>query len=231
MSTRGSVAWREGSQVTGVYNHSDSYPTGLGVELFTQLRQLGIDNLLAVLKRVEDWRGVLTDGICPYCGKLAGFPHSVVAVMDGFDPMGRDDFVAMRRRQSEGRPALRAAYEHEIETLAGIEHNRRTTGYPDPAAQFHKHGRGKADQFNPFADPADIQWVYVLVPETQMIEVWASVPWKRGIEQVWKRTSGVIQRTLSNRRFTHVLVGEVPLGSEPDWQEIETMGRLARPIT
>lgn len=79
MSTRGSVCWIEDNRgtVRGVYNHSDSYPTWLGEQVWSKARQVGIGNLIATLKLFSDWRDLETDGVCPYCGKVAGHPVSI----------------------------------------------------------------------------------------------------------------------------------------------------------
>jgi hypothetical protein len=227
MSTRGAVAWSEGERVIGVYHHSDAYPTCLGAEVFVRLREHGAGHLLARLRRAGDWREVMGDGVCPYCGKTEGQPHSIAPVMGGFAPWGRSEFVAMRKKQSQGRPEVSAAYRREIVLLDYIERNRRTCGYPDPEARYHRHGRGRADQFAPFADPVNIEWVYVLLAESWAFEVWVSsqrVPGKGdGI-----RGSGVVRASQSGLVYTHAHVCDVPLVGDPDWQTIENQGRAMR---
>jgi hypothetical protein len=61
MGTRGSVAWKRSNGTwTGVYNHFDSYPEGLGSELWHTLEgmQFDIPGLIAKLKKVRRWENL-----------------------------------------------------------------------------------------------------------------------------------------------------------------------------
>ncbi|MCX7008349.1 MAG: hypothetical protein NTY53_14060, partial [Kiritimatiellaeota bacterium] len=115
MSTRGSVAWRlpDGSAL-GVYNHSDSYPTGLGADVFAAAKKMGVASLIAELLQYGDWRELGSGGICQYCGKKTGQPHSISGGIVGaaaYDSHGgREGFVAMRKQQAAGKPELWARY-------------------------------------------------------------------------------------------------------------------------
>lgn len=225
MSTRGSVVWRlpDGTAL-GVYNHSDSYPTGLGVDVFETARKMGLASLVAELLQYGDWRELASGGICPYCGKKTGHPQSISAVIAGASAYdahgGRKDFVAMRKQQAAGKPEIWARYEQEIALLDQIEANRRKTGYPDPEARHHQHGEHAKDQFNPFLDPLFMEWVYVLEPGRDLIEVWVSAehdPRKlRGYRGIGRSVACGL-----GTRYTHVLAAEVPLNSQPDWAAIE----------
>jgi hypothetical protein len=226
------VAWRlpDGTAL-GVYNHHDSYPTGLGREVFEKARELGVANLIAALQALGDWRQLASGSVCQYCGKTAGQPHSISGVIAGAANYagygGRDQFVALRKRQAKGNPALWQSYEKEIALIAQIEADREKTGYPDPAARHHQHGEGAAEQFNPFLDPLFMEWVYVLDPARNLIEVWASAehePRKlRGFTG-----SGRSVACGSGAHYTHVLAAEVILAAEPDWQAIaQVRERLA----
>jgi hypothetical protein len=77
MSTRGAVAWLENGEWIGVYNHYDSYPTNLGVEVYEKATSLGAENMVNLLKGYGDWRELINGGVCEYCGKVAGQPHSI----------------------------------------------------------------------------------------------------------------------------------------------------------
>ena len=84
MSTRGCVAIRrnDGGWI-GVYNHSDSYPTGLGAEVWDHvqaLRKRGktLRQFAEELLKYDDWQNYLNGGVCPYCGRRGqGQPHSI----------------------------------------------------------------------------------------------------------------------------------------------------------
>lgn len=79
MSTRGCIAVKKGKGWVGVYNHFDSYPTGLGQELFQALHES--PDLKATAKnllKLGDWRNVKSGGKCCYCGKTGlGQAHDI----------------------------------------------------------------------------------------------------------------------------------------------------------
>ncbi len=82
MSTRGCVAVGTPKNWRGIYNHSDSYPTYLGAELFEHLirEQLAGKTFAEIgesILRFDDWRNYLAGGVCQYCGKITGQPHSI----------------------------------------------------------------------------------------------------------------------------------------------------------
>jgi len=149
MGTRGSVAWREADKVVGVYNHWDSYPSVLGEDVVSQVTEHGMSAVIEGLKQVGDWREYIGGGVCEYCGKTAGQPHSISAIC--------------LITPSDGPTSPK-----QKEVQANIE----ATGYPDPEAKWHSHGKGKLDHFDPFDDPLFMEWVYLLKPETNTIEVW-----------------------------------------------------------
>jgi len=79
MSTRGCVAFGTSTNWRGIFNHWDSYPTGLGKDFWQHIQNHKADlttwrdEVLAF----DDWRNYLAGGICPYCGKKAGQPHTI----------------------------------------------------------------------------------------------------------------------------------------------------------
>ena len=82
MSTCGFVGIGTADQWEGRYNHSDSYPTGLGVDVWaTAQRFLQADRHLrgfaARLLGFTNWAQMETWGICAYCGQKTGHPHSI----------------------------------------------------------------------------------------------------------------------------------------------------------
>lgn len=229
MSTAGSVAWRlPDSKLTGVYNHYDSYPTELGIEVFEEVRNRGISVLATQLASYGDWRQVASNSICQYCGKVTGQPHSIGLTTTGFGSMGRAAYIAMRCQQSTGRPDLRLVYEREIAALDEIVANLAQTGWPDPEAKQHKHGNGAVDQFDPFDGPLAVEWVYVLRPDTRLIEVWVSTLYTTAAAKTWKRWSQQKISYNSGASFTHVYVTDVGLNTDPDWERIEQQGRTIR---
>lgn len=80
MSTRGAVAIKTDKGWRGVYNHFDSYPDGLGREVWVHLKTQ-VDSLKEFatgLLATDDWRNYLGGGLCEYCGKRGlGQPHTI----------------------------------------------------------------------------------------------------------------------------------------------------------
>lgn len=77
MSTRGAVGIGNKKKWRAVYNHWDSYPTGLGKEVWKRIKKVGLKNFSSELLKYRDWREYLNEGICEYCGKKVGQPHSI----------------------------------------------------------------------------------------------------------------------------------------------------------
>ncbi len=192
MSTRGSLAWPlpDGSH-KGVYNHDGSEPTVLGKAVFAEAKTRGLGVLVELLCTCGDWREISSHGICQYCGKVAGQPHSISAVI-----------TATARQGAE---------------------------YPDPDALYHGHGGREEDQFDPFDDPLSMEWVYVLVPEQDLIAVWAHARHTKAREKTWRRWSGVKYKAFSGNIWTHVHVADIRVSEpEPDWKALEERGFALR---
>lgn len=105
MSTRGSVAWKDANgKWVGVYNHSDSYPTCLGSSVFDTVKRLGAANTLKRLQSVGDWREFESGGVCKYCGKVAGQPHSISGdiYIRAIEEKGFPDPEAKKHQHSAG---------------------------------------------------------------------------------------------------------------------------------
>jgi len=102
-----------------------------------------------------------------------------------------------------------------------------TDPFPDPEATHHRHGRGAEDRFDPFEDPFDIEWVYVLVPDLGLIEVWVNAKLPRNDATPSVRWSGR-RRATDYGIFTRIHVADVPVDREPDWPTLEDHGRRLR---
>ena len=89
MSTRGCVAIQNGTGWRGVYNHSDSYPWGLGAELHEHLQGRNLRDFAWSLMKHDDWKDYLSGGVCPYCGRVGlGQPHSISGIIYGKETEG-----------------------------------------------------------------------------------------------------------------------------------------------
>ena len=111
MGTRGVVAIKQGDSWRGVYNHFDSYPEGLGADLFKHLQGGDLHQFAKDLMRFDDWRDYLGGGVCPYCGGVGlGQPHTISMVM----PNGGTKFPDPKRKyhmhsyNNEKRDGIRA---------------------------------------------------------------------------------------------------------------------------
>lgn len=187
MGTRGAVAWLDKKgQWLGVYNHWDSYPTGLGIDVLETVLEKGLDKVAADLQKYGDWREFKAEGVCEYCGKVTGQPHSI----SGAALMGR-----MLKPTDASKDAIEA------------RNNIAATGYPDPHAKHHQHNDEdpKKNQFDPRRDPLFMEWVYLLRPDTGTIEIYthAGVP---------KGHPGAVELDHSPGVFYgHIKVGEVQI--------------------
>jgi len=210
MGTRGSVAWRDGDNVVGVYNHWDSYPTVLGKSVWDAVQKDGIAKVLDGLKSVGDWREFESGGICAYCGKKEGQPHSISGLICGFD------------LPDTNKPAAKTAEEKEV------EENIKKTGHPDPEAKWHQHGDSAADHFDPFTDPLFMEWIYILDPEKNVIEIWAHCTASEEARVILKRENKKVSNPVSSERqenpwtYAHYLVDEIAVdGEEPGWDYLQ----------
>lgn len=225
MGTRGVVAVRTGPKTwKGVYNHWDSYPTGLGADVWAEITEHGIEKVAKEMLKYGDWREYKSKGICEYCGQKVGQPHSIsgkiISPASIFSPelvkkyadiktpgeltakllteptLGRDPHI-IARSVLQDFDIFRALAE---------------TGYPDPKAEHHSHGQGKVDQItNETTEALWHEWVYVLDTKKKLVEVWMSVA-----------NPDVPPLTNSSREFYHVKVTEVHVeGRDPDWAVIQ----------
>lgn len=211
MSTRGCVAIAQGDGWRGVYNHSDSYPTWLGKKLWDHLQGRDLEQFAKELLQYGDWREYLNAGICEYCGKKAGHPHSISGVifaLPGHEP------------------------------IPEIQRNLSRTGYPDPEAKHHEHGSVEDGQMtDQTADPLFIEWVYVIAPKNGCVTVLAhgtTTELKEGQHGTWCRPSTMQeldgrQTQYGGHYYIHELAAQFSLSdAEPDWGRVECGEQLER---
>lgn len=234
MSTRGCVAIGTEAKWTGVYNHYDSYPTGLGKELWDHLRGKDLTKFAEEMLRYDDWRNYLNGGTCEYCGKKGqGQPHGISGVI-----CVREERFKTRREMREYFKSLPAwkgrddEIKRMVETEWKIRRNIERTGYPDPKAKYHKHGdlTDKITSDNP--DPLFIEWVYVVGPEKRTLTVLSNRSDGK-TEGAFKKDGPTLRKDgywdYGHCAFRHVKVAEISLdGREPDWEKIEKSERQGR---
>lgn len=212
MSTRGCVAICQGDGWQGVYNHSDSYPSGLGKKLWEHLQGKDLKQFAEELLSYGDWREYLNGGVCEYCGKKVGQPHSISGV------------IFAQRQEKASCPE--------------IQDDLNRTGYPDPEANHHEHGEGVSDQMTDQAsDPLFIEWVYVLDPRSGLVTVFANgetAELKPGQNGHWcepwsyQEPDGAVKQH-GGHYYVHVLACQFSVhGPEPDWDRIQCGENLER---
>ena len=200
MGTRGCVAVGTEKKWAGVYSHLDSYPTGLGKELWYHLKtKHNLDRFISEIKRYDDWRNYLNGGLCKYCGKKGlSQPHSIGKIY---------------------------AYWEIGEKDPELEENLRRTGYIDPEMKYHEHDKLVGPSItsrNP--DPLFIQWVYIVNPEKKSLIILANESDDRTNGAF--RNYPILRKDgywdYGHCAFRHRKVAEFPLdGKEPNWKRIE----------
>jgi len=122
MSTRGAVAWGNLEHWTGIYQHYDSYPSGLGQDVWDKIKEIGAGNLAEELQKHRSWDALLKGGQCPYCGQQAT-AGNVSGVLFAFD-----ENLTVRKEgiESLGSFARQQFEEHTIiERWIDAQKNRR----------------------------------------------------------------------------------------------------------
>lgn len=164
----------------GVYSHFDSYPEGLGKSLWDHVKQematgKTLAEIAGAILLFDDWANYLKGGVCEYCGKMTGQPHSISGAILGM----HEEFKTKAEMRSyySALPAWKGR-EDEIEQIISqdwvVRNNIQRTGYPDPEAIHHQHNQGStADNqiTHEFSDPLFIEWVYILDPDSNSIHV------------------------------------------------------------
>lgn len=230
MSTRGCVAIKQDEGWRGVYNHWDSYPTGLGKEVWDYLHQNGVDlqQFAKELLEYGDWREYLNNGVCEYCGKRLGQPVNISGVIC----LGTKGSEAEIRAYWEGMSWAKDNPEkvkQSMEQDLAILKNIQETGYSDPDAKYHSHATKDNNQItNLDADPLFIEWVYVIDPERRTMSI------------IMHKSDGVTKGAIREVQilrddgfwdyghcaYKHIQVAEISLnGDEPDWERIEKVTR------
>ncbi len=213
MSTRGVVgvvrSHLKGGKVTwrGVYNHSDSYPTSLGRDVWEYFSmQTNLKASALGLLHFDDWRNFQDGGICEYCGKVGlGQPHSINGAMPGFLD-GQD-------------------VEHCYPDPHAQYHMHDTTPVKDRQFTSSKDCEKHNALF--------IEWLYIVDVQTREIIIFTHAKGP-GIWYEWRynenKSTGKWTKEpgskYSNPMYQWHEVGRISIDSttEPDWQGIEDLG-------
>lgn len=144
MSTRGIVAVGTLTKWRGIYNHSDSYPTGLGKNLYEHLTEQMVKQNKTLAEvgegilKFDDWRNYLKGGICEYCGQIASEPDSISGGIYGMAKPGV--YLDPKRKHHQHDPVGNICYytQRDIPKKAGF---------------------------------CELEWVYILDPAENVIHV------------------------------------------------------------
>jgi len=214
MSTRGAVGIGTPKKFLSVYNHFDSYPTGLGKEVWGHLQGKDLSEFAKELLSYGDWREYLNEGVCEYCGKKAGQPCNISGVLGTGTPFQNLSYHNEQGMRAfyQGLPAWRDR-EDDIEDMIARENqllaNVKATGFIDPLAVYHSHVSKKESQMTQNnVNPVYIEWAYVIDPE-------------RGVFHV-------LESAGESDKLKMVVLGSFLLNdTEPDWSRLEWMSREA----
>ena len=196
MSTRGFVGIGTVDQWEGRYNHWDSYPTGLGADVWaTAQRFLQADRHLrgfaARLLGFTNWAQMETGGLCEYCGQKTGHPHSI------------DGRIYVETHQTTGYPDPQALY-----------HQHDTPGSPATIMTPAN------------TDRLFMEWGYVVDPDQNRLHVLVggvATPVSYTVEVI--RRDGTHKFWPDKMRYTRGVVESLDLGgAEPNWGRIERRG-------
>jgi len=234
MGTRGAVAVRTSPGTwKGVYNHFDSYPSGLGAEVWKEVKRKGVEVVSKGVLKVGDWREYLSKGICEFCGKKLGQPHSIEGPVfgyeDGKDFTGNRAAKLKSKNVKELAAAIKSSFGGEFidsdRALVAakkewpIVQSMKKIGYPDPGGLYHKHGEGKKDQITEkTVDTLFIEWTYILDTKRNRIEIWHH-----------RVAGGRPKKGEESPKYELFKVTEVsPIGPEPDWTKVQrTASKMA----
>ncbi|SMC08146.1 hypothetical protein SAMN00768000_3683 [Sulfobacillus thermosulfidooxidans DSM 9293] len=227
MSTNGFVGIGTPTQWTACYNHSDSYPTGLGREVWQNLqdfrtRDHTLDRFVETLLHATDWRDVRTQGVCPYCGHVRPYPHTLGGVLALWD---------YQQRLTEPE-TFSAEITAALNTLAL---NQILTGYPDPYGHYHQHDPERSDDDDAAITPDTCDWLfmewgYLIDPTQNLFHVFVGcirTPLTYTVDIY--RPNGSREIWADKPRYTGVLAGSYDItGPEPIWPLVDRMGRTLR---
>jgi len=237
MATRGVVAVGTGKRWRGVYNHWDSYPTGLGVDIQNKLKKeiekgKTIKEICEELLKYTDWREYCNNGLCQYCGKVGlGQPHSISGLIEFINYYKYPDLI------KEAEKTLEEYKNSNDEKKKYVYESYIATGYPDPEVKFHQHTRDNGETpeechiTSDYPDPLSIEWVYIINPNKETLTVLTSVldkNFKEGdIKPFPKREKGGWWNyghcCCRHKKVCEIKIQDI-LHGKVDWEKIEKMG-------
>ncbi len=241
MSTRGFIGIGTAEQFNGRYNHFDSYPTGLGPEVWSTVQRFlhqdrHVHGFAKLLLGYTDWRQVAGGGRCDYCGQITGQPHSISGLIYLMNPdhLPSSKAALLHDKEQVARqhqwPLERlATLSEEVESEWEVAENLRATGYPDPEAKYHEHDSDNPEDSAITPENVDwlfMEWAYIIDSARNRLHVMVGcieTPITYRVEII--RPSGSRDYWNNKTRYTSALVGSYDLmGSEPDWAAVEAAG-------
>ncbi|MFH8120169.1 MAG: hypothetical protein QXS37_05190 [Candidatus Aenigmatarchaeota archaeon] len=146
--TRGAVCVKTRKGFVGVYHPYDSFPLGLGVQVFKEIKKWikrkSLKDFCRELLKYDDWRNFLNRGYCMFCGKKN---------------VGQANCIQVKVYDREDKEILR---------------NIRLFGVPDPECRYHHHGDISFKITHENADKACIEWMYLINTRRRVLEVYYS---------------------------------------------------------
>lgn len=206
MGTRGAVGVGNEREFVCLYNHFDSYPVGLGRDVWDEYQNRKMEGTTLAqfceeLLRYDDWRAFLREGICQYCGKKDTQPHSIGGVV--FQYESAEKLEALKKLPWYHEPRTDAERE--------AEENFKKFGFADPDRKWHQHSDGSPEDnqmTNETVDPLFIEWMYIFNLEKNCLYVFGH------------------REAKGKGGYEHYLVTTLDLdGPEPNWDKMEEEAR------
>lgn len=99
MSTRGYYGIKKKGELKGTYNHCDSYPSGLGIDLLESIRKISILNRLPILNKTFDYIELVDETSTPTKEQIAKCKSAGLVDLSVSDKSEQDWYCLLRNAQ------------------------------------------------------------------------------------------------------------------------------------
>lgn len=213
MSTSAVVSVGSPESWRGVYVHSDGYPNVLGREIWGEFASKGVSHVVEGILGSGSWAEYLSSGICGYCGKKAGRPHTISSQIVTKEDLQQSPYKNANGPESIAKYLLAFGWSlgkaidsatQSWEMLIKV----RSGHYSDPEARYHKHSENSRPKSKEHFDPMWVEWVYIIDTSAGALHILTSHKNKETSDFDWQLLTSV---NLS--------------GVEPDWTLIHEAAR------
>jgi hypothetical protein len=141
--------------------------------------------------------------------------------------LGASGLVSRLRQYGDWEEFENCGVCQECGKVAGQPYNITYAIIDGKEVKQHEHGKSDGDQLEPFKRGMQLEWVYVIDVNFNMLEVWVSI---REDEAYRYRGMGmIISDELDSHGYTHVLLKTISLeDAEPNWVYLEHETKLLK---